>query len=102
IYAGQPQSEPVLAAFQEVVTRHQLPRVHAEELIAGMAMDVGLVRYDTFAELLLYCHRAAGTVGLMMAHVMKVRDPSALRRAADLGIAMQLTNICRDVPEDAE
>ncbi|MEO5769238.1 MAG: phytoene/squalene synthase family protein [Polyangia bacterium] len=100
IYAGNPQSDPVLAAFQELVSRHQIPRVYADELLAGMSMDVGVVRYRTFAELLLYCYRAAGTVGLMMAHVMKVKDPPALRRAADLGIAMQLTNICRDVAED--
>ena len=58
------------------------------------------VRYRTMDELLVYCYRVAGTVGLMMAHIMEVRDPAALRRAADLGIAMQLTNICRDVAED--
>jgi phytoene synthase len=91
----------VLAGFQEVVRRHAIPRRHAEELVDGMAMDVGTVRYRNFDELLLYCYRAAGTVGLMMARIMGVRDPSALRRAADLGIAMQLTNICRDVAEDA-
>ena len=55
----------------------------------------------TFEELLLYCYRVAGTVGLMMAHIMGVRDGAALRHATDLGIAMQLTNICRDVAEDA-
>src|SRR5665647_326340 len=65
-----------------------------------MAMDLGRVRYATFDELLLYCYRVAGTVGLMMAHIMNVRDSAALRRAAYLGIAMQLTNICRDVAED--
>jgi phytoene synthase len=100
VFAGEPQRDPVLAAYQDVVHRHGIPRVYSDDLIAGMAMDVGRVRYRTFAELLVYCYRVAGTVGLMMAHVMKVRDGAALGRAAHLGIAMQLTNICRDVAED--
>jgi phytoene synthase len=66
-----------------------------------MAMDVRGTRYATLRELLLYCYRVAGTVGLMMSHVMGLRDQSALRHAADLGIAMQLTNIARDITEDA-
>jgi len=93
--------DPVLAGFCDVVRRRRLPRVHADELLDGMAMDVGRVRYQTFAELLVYCHRVAGVVGLMMARVMGVTDDRALSRAADLGMAMQLTNICRDVAEDA-
>ena len=102
IYGAGAESDPVLAGFQEVVRRHAIPRRYAEELVDGMAMDVGTVRYRTVDELLIYCYRAAGTVGLMMAHVMGVRNWSALRRAVDLGVAMQLTNICRDVAEDAE
>ena len=101
IYGAGVESDPVLAWFQEVVRRHAIPRRHAEDLIDGMAMDVGAVRYRTFDELLVYCYRVAGTVGLMMAGIMGVRDRSALRQATDLGIAMQLTNICRDVAEDA-
>jgi len=100
IAAGTPQSDVVLAGFQDVTRRHAIPLRYAHELVDGMAMDVGSVRYRTMAELLVYCYRVAGTVGLMMAHVMNVRDPGALQRAADLGIAMQLTNICRDVEED--
>ena len=65
-------------------------------------MDARGVRYATLQELLLYCYRVAGTVGLMMAHVMGLRDERALRNAADLGIAMQLTNIARDIIEDAD
>ena len=65
-----------------------------------MEMDVRGASYPSLADLLLYCHRVAGTVGLVMCHVMGVRDPRALKRAAHLGIAMQLTNICRDVAED--
>jgi phytoene synthase len=92
--------DPVLRGFQDVVRRRGLPRLHADELVAGMEMDLGRVRYATFAELLVYCHHVAGTVGLMMAQVMGVTDAAALARANDLGIAMQLTNICRDVAED--
>ena len=102
IYGPGVESDPVLAGFQEVVRRHAIPRRYAEDLVEGMAMDVGAVRYRTNDELLIYCYRVAGTVGLMMAHVMGVRNWSALRRAVDLGVAMQLTNICRDVAEDAE
>jgi len=101
VYGAGDERDPVLAGFQAVVRRHAIPRRYPEDLIDGMEMDVGAVRYQTFDGLLLYCYRAAGTVGLMMAQIMGVRDPSALRRAADLGIAMQLTNICRDVAEDA-
>jgi len=100
VYAGAPQADPVLGGLQDVVRRHQLPRRYADDLLAGMAMDVGVVRMATMEELLLYAYRAAGTVGLMMAHLMGVRDAGTLRRAADLGIAMQLTNVCRDVAED--
>jgi 15-cis-phytoene synthase len=100
VAADTPQTDAVLAGFQDVARRHAIPLRHAHELIDGMAMDIGSVRYRTVEELLVYCYRVAGTVGLMMAHIMKVRDPAALRRAADLGIAMQLTNICRDVAED--
>jgi phytoene synthase len=100
LYGAAPLVDPVLAGLQDVVRRRRLPRFPAEELLDGMAMDVGRVRYATFDELLVYCHRVAGTVGLLMAHLMGVRDVASLRRADDLGIAMQLTNICRDVAED--
>jgi phytoene synthase len=95
------QSEPVFVALQYIAHRYAIPSHYALELIEGMAMDVRSTRYATFPELLLYCYRVAGTVGLMMSHVMGLRDESALRNAADLGIAMQLTNIARDITEDA-
>ena len=63
-------------------------------------MDVEEQRYDSMDQLLLYCYRVAGAVGLMMCHVMGVRDLRALRRAAYLGMAMQITNICHDALED--
>jgi phytoene synthase len=102
LYAGERQEDPVLAAFQAVVTRRRIPRAYPDALVAGMEMDarpLPLVYEDT-AALSLYCYRVAGVVGLMMSHVMGVRDEAALRRAAHLGMAMQLTNIARDVLED--
>lgn len=96
-----PQQEAVFVALQYIVHRYGIPAHYAIELIEGMAMDVQGTRYANLRELLLYCYRVAGTVGLMMSHVMGLRDESALKHAADLGIAMQLTNIARDVTEDA-
>jgi phytoene synthase len=100
--AAAPPGEPALARFAEVMHRRAIPRVHLDELLAGFAMDAvpGPIVYETWADLLLYCHRVAGTVGLMMCHVMGVRDARAARPAAALGMAMQLTNIARDVAED--
>lgn len=72
-----------------------------QELINGVRSDLGHVRYSDETMLLRYCYRVAGTVGIMMCAVLDVRDNSALPHAIDLGIAMQLTNICRDVTEDA-
>ena len=71
------------------------------ELIAGMASDAETVRVADEAELLRYCYRAAGTVGLMMCRVLDAPEPAAAAHAVDLGIAMQLTNLCRDVSADA-
>ncbi len=102
LYAGTPTADPILAPFQEVVRERQIPLCYPEELLAGLAMDVEFQRYETMDDLLLYCYRVAGTVGLMMCHVMGVADGRALRHAAHLGMAMQITNICRDVMEDWE
>jgi len=100
VYRGESQEDVRLRAFQELVQRQKLPREYPEELLAGMGMDTAGTQYHTLEDLLLYCHRVAGVVGLMMCHVLGVSDVRALRNAAHLGIAMQLTNICRDVAED--
>jgi phytoene synthase len=100
-FSFAPQGEPVFLALQYIAHRYGIPSHYALELIEGMAMDVRGTRYATLKELLLYCYRVAGTVGLMMSHVMGLRDERALKHAADLGIAMQLTNIARDITEDA-
>ena len=100
VYSGAPQSDPVLRAFQHVVFERQIHPEYPGELLAGMEMDVSGAVYNSMDDLLLYCHRVAGVVGLMMCHVLGVREPRALVNAAHLGMAMQLTNICRDVAED--
>lgn len=100
IYRGDDVQGADKRAFQAVVRLHAVPERYPRELLAGMAMDVHGTHYETLAELLLYCHRVAGVVGLMMCHVFGLTRDSALEQARDLGIAMQLTNICRDVAED--
>jgi phytoene synthase len=101
IFSGAQQKHAVFIAMQYIVQRHSIPAHYALELIEGMAMDARGTRYQTFDDLSLYCYRVAGTVGLMMSHVMGLRGEQALKHAADLGIAMQLTNIARDITEDA-
>jgi len=100
VYRGDVQHDVRLQAFQELVQRRSLPREYPEQLLAGMRMDTEAAQYQTLGDLLLYCHRVAGVVGLMMCHVLGLSDARALRNAAHLGMAMQLTNICRDVAED--
>jgi phytoene synthase len=92
--------DPVLAALAGVVKARSIPRRYPAELLAGMGMDVAGARYETTDDLINYAYRVAGVVGLMMSHVFGVRDDDALVHAAHLGIAMQITNICRDVAED--
>ncbi len=99
--AGEPQRDPVFLALGHVAARYRIPAHYPLELIEGMAMDARGETYETLDDLLLYCYRVAGTVGLMMAHVMGVSDERAFKNAAHLGIAMQLTNIVRDVVADA-
>jgi 15-cis-phytoene synthase len=102
VYAGRPTGDPVLDAFGEVARACRIPREYPAELLAGLEMDATGARYGSLAELGVYCYRVAGTVGLMMCHVLGLRHDRALPRAVHLGIAMQLTNICRDVAEDWE
>lgn len=102
VHAGRATGDAVLDAFGEVARACRIPREYPAELIAGLEMDAAGTRYASLAELGLYCYRVAGTVGLMMCHVLGLRHDRALPRAVHLGIAMQLTNICRDVGEDWE
>lgn len=99
--SGAPMTDPVFAAFQRVVQRYEIPTQYPMELLDGFAMDVEGRRYVELEDTLDYCYHVAGVVGVMMALVMGVSRPQTLQRAADLGIAFQLTNIARDVMDDA-
>ncbi|HMV69830.1 MAG TPA: phytoene/squalene synthase family protein, partial [Myxococcota bacterium] len=93
--------DPTCDAAREVMARRRIDPQLAHELVEGVRSDTGLVRVANDRELLRYCYRVASTVGLMMCGVLGVTDPAALPFAIDLGVAMQLTNIARDVAEDA-
>ena len=100
VYEGTPQ-HPVALALVPVVRRHALQQAHLQTVIDGMQMDLDQARYLDFAELERYCDRVAGVVGLMSAEIFGYEDPRTRDYARDLGIAFQLTNIVRDVGEDA-
>lgn len=93
--------ELVFQSFAALARRVSFPEHYPQELLSGMEMDVAGTRYFWRSELDLYCYRVASTVGLMFCHVAGVSDRRALKHASDLGKAMQLTNIARDVMEDA-
>jgi len=99
-YDGTPQ-HPVARALQPVVAQFRLPQSHLQTVIDGMMMDLDLTRYLDFVALERYCHNVAGVVGLMSAEIFGRTDDRTLDYARDLGIAFQLTNIIRDVGEDA-
>jgi phytoene synthase len=101
IYAGRPLPTPVDRGMADIVARFAIPRTLPDALLEGFAWDAEGRRYDDLDALHAYAVRVAGTVGAMMALLMDVRHPTALARACDLGVAMQLTNIARDVGEDA-
>lgn len=99
-YAGRPVG-PVMTAWADVLERYDVPLQPALDLLDGVEMDVRGTTYATFEDLRLYCYRVAGTVGLLMTPVLGYARPEALDYAVDLGIAMQLTNILRDIGEDS-
>ena len=96
-YAGRPHETAADRALAGVVSRFAIPRALPEALLEGFAWDALGRRYDDLPALRAYAVRVAGTVGGMMAHVMGVRDPAHVAAAIDLGVAMQLSNIARDV-----
>jgi len=100
-YAGRPQPGAIDRALADVLAGYRIPRALPEALLEGLAWDASGRRYDGLPDLQAYAVRVAGTVGAMMALLMGVRAPDAIARACDLGVAMQLTNIARDVGEDA-
>ena len=100
IYDGEPQ-HPVARALVPIVRRYPIARADLHTVIDGMQMDLDQVRYVDFAALETYCDRVAGVVGVMSAAIFGYEDPATRDYARDLGIAFQLTNIIRDVGEDA-
>ena len=101
LYEGEP-NHPVCKALQPAIERYSLPVEHFIEIIDGMQMDLEYNAYPTFKELSLYCHRVASIVGLMSIEIFGYQDRNTRKYAHDLGMAFQLTNILRDVREDAE
>jgi phytoene synthase len=101
IYAGAPHDVAADRAFADCVARFAIPKLFPLALLEGFEWDAAGRRYDNLSQLKAYGVRVAGTVGAMMAMVMNVRERDLVARACDLGVAMQLTNIARDVGEDA-
>ncbi len=95
-----PADDMLLQAWYDVRERHRIPVTYVRHLLDGIALDLTQKRYGTFEELARYCYGVASTVGLMAMHIIGYRDRSALPYAVKLGVALQLTNILRDVGED--
>jgi len=100
LYRGNPQ-HPVTRALAPFIGEYSLPQEQLNEIIDGMEMDLTQTRYLDWPALERYCHRVAGVVGLLAARIFGYRDARTLEYARNLGIAFQLTNIIRDVGEDA-
>jgi len=92
---------PELAALARAVHRFQIPREHFEELLRGIEMDLSPQHYRTFEELSLYCYRVASTIGLISIEIFGYKNPLTRKYAANLGMALQLVNILRDLQSDA-
>ena len=102
VHAPQPPPDnAVLLAWNDTLMRYAVPRALPDELLAGIAMDLTVHRYDTFDDLWLYCYRVASVVGLISMRIIGYRE-GAVNYAIKLGVALQLTNILRDVGEDAQ
>ena len=100
VYHGQPQ-HPVARALAEIVGPYALEEARLQQVIDGMAMDLEYNAYPDFEALKVYCHRVAGVVGILSAKIFGYENPQTLDYAQNLGLAFQLTNIIRDVGEDA-
>lgn len=111
VYAGENQTAEsrsenneqnlVFAAWRDLLKTYQIPPRLPLELMRGVVQDTQIKRYETFEELYVYCYRVASTVGLMSSEILGYHDAVALKYAEAMGIAMQLTNILRDIKEDA-
>ncbi|TFW71477.1 squalene synthase HpnD [Methylotenera oryzisoli] len=100
LYLNKP-IHPVTKALEPVIKQFQLDEEHFHEIIDGMEMDLNFNRYEDFKQLQLYCYRVASVVGILSAQIFGFKNRKTLKFAHDLGMAFQLTNIIRDVGEDA-
>lgn len=100
-YRGAPQSD-ITTALHPVVRDYDIPKIYFDELINGVEMDLSNTRYASFEDLQTYCYRVASVVGLICIEIFGYSDPETKDYAINLGMALQLTNILRDVGEDAE
>lgn len=100
VYAGRALAEPILAEFQRLVFEREIPKEYPGALLEGFQLDAANAQYASVADLYRYCWCVAGSVGAMMCHVLGVGRERAIVHGVHLGMAMQLTNICRDVAED--
>jgi phytoene synthase len=99
---GAPAEHPLWPAFADAVERYRIPHQYFHDMIAGVSSDLEPRRIRTFQELYDYCYRVASVVGLTVVHIFGFDSPDALKLAEKCGVAFQLTNIIRDVREDAE
>ncbi|MBN3040400.1 MAG: phytoene/squalene synthase family protein [Candidatus Omnitrophica bacterium] len=99
-YSREELEDDLIAAFRKTITKYKIPRKYFDDLIDGIRLDMEKKRYENFLELITYCHKVAGVVGLIMLKIFGYNKPQAEKYAVDLGIAMQLTNILRDIKED--
>jgi 15-cis-phytoene synthase len=100
IYDGDPDALRRAGVFGETVRKYTIPKQHFDQLLDGVETDIHKTRFETWDEVRVYCYRVASVVGLIMSEIFGYSDPAALEYAADLGMAMQLTNMLRDVPDD--
>lgn len=101
IFAAKPaRNDLVAVAWEDAKTRYRIPRRYAEQLIEGVERDLHQTCYETFADLTTYAYGVASTVGLMSMHIIGFAGPAAIPYAVKLGVALQMTNILRDVGED--
>ena len=99
-YEAKTGNDGLALLFSETIKKYTIPKHCFDELISGMETDLVKTRYETFEELYEYCYKVAGVVGLMMLKIFGHNNPAAEPRAVELGVAMQLTNILRDIKED--
>ena len=102
VYSGTPRNHPMDRAFANMVEKYDMPRALPEALFEGFVWDAMSKQYKTFDDLISYSARVASSVGVMLCVIMGERRAEVLSRACDLGVAMQLTNIARDIGEDAK